>query len=150
MFSHGLRVSEVLHLTRDNFTDGFLTVQRLKGSLRTVQPLIESDEPLFNEKKAVLDYVGNQLGTQRLFPITRQHAWRLMQRYCLAAGIPKHKAHPHALKHSIALMLVGLIHVGELQKYLGHKSGSSTLEYTKVSDADAARAVRGALGILKT
>lgn len=38
-FRHGLRATEVVSLTRDNFADGYLDVQRLKGSNRTVQVL---------------------------------------------------------------------------------------------------------------
>jgi integrase/recombinase XerD len=33
-------------------------------------------------------------------PINRRTIWVLMQRYCILAGIPLEKAHPHALKHS--------------------------------------------------
>ena len=38
---HGLRASEVTKIQRHDIADGHLTVRRLKGSLKTIQPLIE-------------------------------------------------------------------------------------------------------------
>ena len=54
-YSHGLRASEVTALQRDAVQDGMLTVSRLKGSLRTVQPLVESLDPLLNEQKGLFE-----------------------------------------------------------------------------------------------
>jgi integrase len=49
---HGLRVTEIINLRRRDFNrDGdtiYLTVQRLKGSERTIQKLNASDEPLLD------------------------------------------------------------------------------------------------------
>lgn len=144
-FNHGLRASEVVNLQGDNVRDGFLTVQRLKGSLKTVQPLMEHANPLLNEKEALFAFVQKTSGNQRLFPITRQHFWRLIQRYAKAAGIAKHKAHPHCLKHTIAMQVIHAAGIENTRQWLGHKNISSTGAYLKVSDEDAARAVRGAL-----
>ena len=146
-FFHGLRVSEVINLTADNVRDGQLSVQRLKGSNHTVQPLLESENELLNEKKAVFAFTQNMHGKQRLFDISRQHATRLMKRYAKAAGLPAHKAHMHVLKHSIAMQLIHTAGIENTRQWLGHKSISSTGEYLKVNDEDAARAVRGALSL---
>lgn len=146
-YFHGLRVSEVISLTADSVRDGVLTIQRLKHSNRTIQPLFEHSNELLNEKKSVFDYTLGMLGNQRLFPFTKQHADRLIKRYAKAAGIPRHKAHMHILKHSIAMQIIGTAGIENTRQWLGHKSISSTGEYLKVSDDDAARAVRGALGV---
>jgi integrase len=37
-FEHGLRVSELINLTKEDIRDGYVSVQRLKGSLKTIQP----------------------------------------------------------------------------------------------------------------
>jgi hypothetical protein len=47
---------------------GFITARRLKGSEKTVQPLIEHPDQLFNEKWAVPVFVRNMQAEQRLFP----------------------------------------------------------------------------------
>ena len=144
-YSHGLRASEVTQLQREAVKDGHLTVARLKGSLRTVQPLISDPEPLLNEGKALFDFVRNLRGNQRLFPITRQHFWRLMQRYSEAAKIPARKRHPHILKHTIALQTIHSAGIENVRQYLGHKSMSSTGAYLKVTDSEASTALSHAL-----
>lgn len=144
-YSHGLRASEVLALKRDAVQDGILTVRRLKGSLRTQQPLLSSSEFLLNEAAAWFDFVRNLPGNQRVFPITRQHFWRLMQRYAGEAGIPQRKRHPHVLKHTIALQSIHSAGIDNVRQYLGHKSMASTGEYLKRTDAEASAAVGSAL-----
>lgn len=146
-FSHGLRASEVTSLQRDAVKDGHITVARKKGSLRTVQPLISDAEPLLDEQKGLVDFTLNLRGNQKLFPICRQHFWRLMQRYAAEAGIPARKRHPHVLKHTIAMQVIHSAGIENVRKYLGHKSMSSTGEYLKVSDAAASAAVSHALKV---
>jgi len=146
-FSHGLRASEVVGMQRNAVRDGYLTVSRLKGSLRTVQPLIDDVNPLLNERKVLIEYGKNLTGNQRLFPITRQHFWRLMQRYAKKAGIPGPKGHPHVLKHSIAMQTIDSVGIHKVRKYLGHKSINSTGAYLKVTDAEASSAIGKALKV---
>jgi integrase/recombinase XerD len=145
-FSHGLRAREVVSLTRDNFADGYITVQRLKGSLRTTQPLVKDEEPLFSEVPALFDWLRNTKPGCRVFPITKERFWQLMQEHGRAADIPAHKRHPHVLKHTIATLSIrGSAKIDEVRQYLGHKSLSSTGEYLKITDEDAANGVRAAL-----
>lgn len=144
-FSHGFRNSETINLTRDNFSDGFVTVQRLKGSLKTTQPLVEHPDPLLNERRVVIDYIAELHGNQRLFPIVRQTFWRRMQRYAAAAGIPKHLRHPHVLKHSIATQTIHSAGIENVRQYLGHKNISSTGAYVRVDDSVAAAAITSSL-----
>ena len=145
-FWHGLRASEVVHLTRDNFADGYITVQRLKGSKKTTHPLVEHADPVLNEAKPLFEYALNTPGNQRLFPVTRQHFWRLFQRYAEGAGIPEHQRHPHCLKHTIAKQMIDGAGIANTRQYIGHESMSSTGEYLEVSDDEAARAMRAAVG----
>lgn len=143
-FSHGLRASEVVALQRDDIADGHITVARLKGSLRTVQPLVRDENPLLDEHPALFAFAH---GKQRLFPIHRQHFWRLMQRYASAAGIPERLRHPHILKHTIALQTIRTAGIENVRQYLGHKSMSSTGAYLKKSDAEASAAIGEALKV---
>ena len=46
---HGLRASEVVGLTAGSIVDGHITVARLKGSLKTCQPLVKHADPLLDE-----------------------------------------------------------------------------------------------------
>lgn len=150
-FWHGLRASEAVKLTPANFTDGFLDVQRLKGSFRTKQPLVEDPDELLNEKSAVKSWLerhgeshnGGGRG-ERLFPISRVQFFRLMRRYGRLAGLPKHLCHPHVLKHSIAMQSIRHAGIENVRQYLGHRSISSTGAYLRVSDDAASRAIASA------
>ena len=137
---HGLRVSEVISLTRSNVQDGFLMINRLKGSLKTVQKLVEHQDPLLNEKSALETLVSGLKPKERLFPITRHGVTYLMRRYCEEAGIPRHKASPHKLKHSCAMLMVKAgIGVESIRQRLGHQSLSSTGRYMHIGDEEAAQ-----------
>jgi len=146
-YSHGLRVSELVAIKRDDIRDGYLTVPRLKGSLRTVQPLVSDEDPLLDERKAVFDFTRNMAGNQRLFPITRRQFGRVVERHGTEAGIPRHLCHPHALKHTIAMQTIHTAGIENVRQYLGHKSISSTGAYLKVSDADASAQIASALKV---
>lgn len=146
-FWHGLRASEAVALTPENFVDGYLSVQRLKGSLRTVQPLVEDESELLNERAAVEAWLARHktlcpdAARRRLFPISRVQFYRLMRRYGRLAGLPQHLCHPHVLKHSIAMQSIREAGIENVRQYLGHRSISSTGEYLKVSDQEASREV---------
>lgn len=150
-FWHGLRASEAVNLTPENFRDGFLSVQRLKGSMRTVQPLVEDEDELLNERAAIETWLerhnsfhrGNGR-CERLFPISRVQFYRLMRRYGRLAGLPQHLAHPHVLKHTIAMLSIRNAGIENVRQYLGHRSISSTGEYLKVSDEAASSAIAAA------
>jgi len=145
-YTHGLRASEVLELTPAQLDGEFLLVERLKGSERTTQPIFDNPEPLLSERQALIDLVRRTPGNQKLFPVSRKTFWRRMQRYGRAAGLPAHKLHPHALKHSCARQLIDSAGIHRTQAWLGHKSMASTGKYLKASDEEVAAAARRALG----
>jgi integrase len=144
-YSHGLRPSEVVAIKADDIRDDFLTVCRLKGSNRTVQPLVDDDNPLLDERVALFEFGQRVAGNQRLFPITRRQFGRLFAGYAESAGVPAHLAHPHILKHTIAMQTIQSAGIENVRQYLGHKSISSTGEYLKVSDAESAERIARAL-----
>jgi len=150
-FWHGLRASEAVNLTPENFSDGYLNIQRLKGSLRTVQPLVGHELEILNEREAVESWLNGHKAAhagdgrlKRLFPVSRVQFFRLMRRYAAQAGLPRHLAHPHVLKHSIAMQSIKAAGIENVRQYLGHKSISSTGAYLRVSDDAASLAVKDA------
>jgi integrase/recombinase XerD len=145
-FLHGLRCSEVINLVKEDIRDGYVNVQRLKGSLKTVQPYVIHPDPELDESAGLMKLFGTLKNGERLFQITRNGFYKLMQRAGSRAGIPAHKLHPHALKHSCAMVAINKVGIQSVRQYLGHKSLSSTGEYLKESDETASRAFAGALG----
>jgi type 1 fimbriae regulatory protein FimB len=144
-FWHGLRASEVIAIKRDDIQDMQLTVQRLKGSMKTTQPLVNHQEPLLNEAAGFVEFMQGMPGNQTLFPISRQHFWRIVRKHGATAKIPARLCHPHTMKHSIAAQSIQKAGIENVRQRLGHQSIGSTGAYLKVSDEDAARAVEGAL-----
>ena len=138
-FLHGLRVSELITLTKENIRDGYVSVQRLKGSLKTTQPFVSHPDKELSEADGLKKLYGTLDPKERLFPMTRGGVYKLMQRAGERAGIPKHKLHPHALKHACAMESIDKIGIQRVRQYLGHKSISSTGEYLKESDESASR-----------
>ena len=143
---HGLRASEVVGITAGCIADGHLTVARLKGSLKTVQPLVEDADPLLDEAKGLFEFTREMHENQKLFPISRVQFYRLFRGYSAQANLPRRNSHPHILKHSIAMQSIGNAGIENVRQYLGHKSISSTGAYLKKDDASASAAVTGAVG----
>lgn len=133
---HGLRVSEVIGLTGGSVQDGYLRTKRLKGSLETVQELVKHPNPLLSEREALIEFARKTYPKAPIFKMRRQHAWRLMQRYGKLAKIAGHKAHPHVLKHTVAMQMIEKAGIHKTRQRLGHKNISSTGAYLKETDAN--------------
>jgi type 1 fimbriae regulatory protein FimB len=146
MFNHGLRISEATGLTKDNIVDGYLVIQRLKGSRKTNQPLLANE-------KAGLEALASKV-TGRFWlaeyaqgTVARVIAWRLVQKYGKEAGIPQFKCHPHVLKHTTGrLAYEGGMGIPELQKYIGHENGANTMKYAEAPEEVACSAFAAAVG----
>lgn len=145
-FSHGLRISETINLTADNFSDGYLVVPRLKGSNKTVQPLIVSSKnPHLNERSAIACLLASA-PTGRLFPVSRQFCDKLIKKYGGEAKIPAHKLHCHALKHAVGTIMIKTSPIHLVKGWLGHKSLASTGHYLDAGMDECAQAFTNALG----
>ena len=144
-FLHGLRVSELINLDRESIKDGYVKVKRLKGSMTTIQPYVKHGDPELDESEGLTKLYGTLKFKEKLFPMTRNGVYKLMQRAGEKAGIPKHKLHPHSLKHACAMVAIKTMEIHLVRQYLGHKDLSSTGEYLKESDETASKAFAGAV-----
>ncbi len=156
-YKHGMRASEVCNLRLDDvkLRNCSIVVQRLKGSLRTVQAIAEHrGEPVLNEVKALREWLRERRddGSDFLFAsqkggrIDRSQFFRLFRSIAAAANLPSEKGHPHAPKHSLASHLVAAnINLALGKQQLGHKSIGSTMRYITTSDQQASKAAAGAL-----
>ena len=130
-YSHGLRISEIIDLKVSDFADGYLTVQRLKGSYKTVQPLT------LNELDDVLPWLQKFGRYERIIQLRQSALGFYFERFARLAGIPEHLRHFHVLKHTCGRAVISS-GIEYARQYLGHKSISSTGAYCRVSDAEAA------------
>jgi type 1 fimbriae regulatory protein FimB len=153
---HGLRASEVcgLRLEHVNLKEAWVRVERLKGSMTTVQALERHPgQPLLDEVRVLGAWLRERQddGSGILFTSThggamnRSTFFRLWRRLAAAADLPQAKWHPHVAKHTTGTLLVRSGASAFLvRQHLGHRSISSSQVYCSVSDRDASAAARSA------
>jgi site-specific recombinase XerD len=140
-YRHGLRVSELcsLKLSDVNLEAGEFCVARLKGS-------DSGSHPFFNgESQAIKNWLTKRAGmnppetvdtlfiSERRRPLSRVTVWVMISQAAQAAGLEALDVHPHMLRHSCGYSLINRgIDVRTIQAYLGHRSISSTVRYTKL------------------
>jgi site-specific recombinase XerD len=156
-YRRGMRASELCALkTADmDLESGSLDIRRLKGSLHTLQPLYRhKGQPLLDELTALRAWLRErkQDGSDYLFlsqkggKLSRVQFYRVFQTCAVAAGLPAHKCHPHALKHSLATHLISEnLNLAWVKQCLGHKAIGSTMKYVAVTDRQAADGAQAAL-----
>jgi len=157
-YRHGLRASEVcnMKLAQIDLKNRQIDIPRLKGSLRTVQPIAEhrgDARSLYDEIVVLKRWLAERIedGSNYLFlsqkggGLTRKQFFVTFRAIALAAGVSPEKCHPHSLKHSRATNLIAAkVGLMEVKALLGHKSISSTVQYIGVSDQQAAEAAKRA------
>jgi integrase len=121
-------------------------VARLKGSLRTTQPLFPDELivlPRLLEGKGPNDFLfpGRKQGR----PLSYWSFWNKFQQLCTELKFPAHLCHPHTLKHTAGMVVIKA-GIEYARQYLGHRSIASTGAYLRVSDAEASRAAMAAFG----
>lgn len=129
-FLHALRAHEVVGLTADNIVGDYLVVTRGKRSKPERAQLIEHENPLLNERPAMIDLAQKTAWNQRLFPISTRTFQRRVHRYGELAGLSKVLSHPHTLKASILSHLdANGLSTREIMDISGHRSLRSLSHY---------------------
>lgn len=153
-YKHGLRVSEVVKLRFTDILGDKLIVRRLKGSLRTIQPLASHTNTLLDEPTVLATWLqargtgGDRIFTSKKSPsISRQQVFNIFRALATEAGIEPGRRHFHILKHSLACNILGVgteqsFQPGDkilayVQQILGHADPKNTLRYLHISDSAA-------------
>lgn len=158
-YRHGMRASEVcgLRLSDLDIKNGEIMIRRLKGSLKTTQPLADHvGQPLLSEKKVLRAWLAERrdpsdfvFTSQKGGRLDRSQLFRVFQSVAERAGLPPEKRHPHCLKHSLGFALVASnVHLSIVKQALGHKSISSTAVYAVPTQEQVGKAVNTALANL--
>lgn len=152
MYHHGLRASEIGKLQMSDYRQGSTTeldranIHRLKGSISGECPVVPTAALAVRAWLRKRGYKTGPLFPSRLgTPIKRTRLFELMRKYCLVAGIPLEKAHPHAWKHSCCVHLISdqKESIMDVRKHVGHVNVRSTMVYADLTDeANEARAKR--------
>ena len=159
-FRHGMRASEVceLELKDVDLKNNEVVIRRKKGSLRTTQPIADvAGQPLLSERRILHDWLKERgehpskfvFVSQKSGKLNRSTFYRIFSDAAERAGLPADKRHPHVLKHSLGVALVGAnVNLAVIKQALGHKSIASTAVYTVPTDEMAGKAVVAALASL--
>ena len=135
MYRHGLRVSEVTALRRDDVDLGQarLWVQRLKNGLSVEHP-IPGDELRFIRRYLATrtDRLPWLFLSEREQPLSRKTVYYLVATAAQSAGLED--VHPHTLRHSCGYHLADKgTDLRTMQDYLGHRDPRHTVHYSRIS-----------------
>lgn len=98
-----------------------LAIEKNRTLPRSKQLILSDQEYIFTSKK------GGVISTVQIF--------RLFRKYCLKCKIPIEKAHPHALRHTIAMIMSEKgCSIEETGAHLRHSNISSTKVYYGVTE----------------
>jgi type 1 fimbriae regulatory protein FimB len=148
MFRHGLRVSELctIKLKDVNLEAGEFYAHRLKGSDGGPHPFYNGESSAIRAWLAQRIKMNPPADCDALFiserrkPLSRCTVWLMISQVAKAAGLEHLEIHPHMLRHSCGYALVNKgTDIRIIQGYLGHRSISSTVRYTKLDSKRFAR-----------
>lgn len=147
-FQHALRASELISLRLGdiNWRNMEITIQRLKGSLKTTQPLFRMrGRPCMDEVFALRTWLNDRprdsgsdlVSVSQKGRFNRNTVNRIFAKYCRLASearvsrgeqpISESCWHIHALKHSRVTSVVGKMDLYLVKLLAGHAALSSTL-----------------------
>lgn len=156
-FRHGMRRGEVAALTLDDLKHGQIRIERLKGSMLTTQPMLTSNNEIFDEHFALDRWLHfRPQGSNFLFPsrkgsITGGQIERIAKYYLTLAGVPDTLTHHHSFKHAFcSIQARNGVKIEYIAQSVGHRDIKNTRIYLNVTDSEAighaANALNSALG----
>jgi len=128
-FQLALRISETLQITKQHRQITLDGKHRLFIVGKRNKPRVVAIPEALSYRLG--DYIGrhNLADTDRVFPITRQRAWKIIKQCAVAAGIEK-RTYPHLLRHGGAISrLKRSGNPKSLQIHLGHSDIKMTMRY---------------------
>ena len=139
-FRHGLRVSELcsLKLSDIDLESKIFHVRRLKGCDHGVHDFYNGETAalkawLFERQKMNPPATVDTLFiSERRKAMSRVTVFHLVREIAAAAELEHLGVHPHMLRHSTGYALIQKADVRVVQDFLGHRSISSTVRYTKL------------------
>lgn len=147
----GFRISELLSLTLNDVWDGVkchdqITVHRrnMKGkrSSRTI-PLHPLAKQILHEYLVKIHVNRSvDIGNQKLFPMTRQHAWRVIKDASRKAHLSG-TVSTHSMRKTFGMRVYEVTgkNVVAAQKALGHASLASTTHYLSIGQDEVNAAI---------
>ena len=152
----GLRVGELKNLTLKQVDADFVyDVEGKSKSLRTIPfpDTLKRDAVRFFKWRQLLDlfpasplFINDEGGN-----LNEKTIYRIINKNLIRAGVSEDRAHPHALRHTYAML--ALKHIGEKEKnpskaltdvsrLMGHAYIGTTMQYIKPSKEELKKSIR--------
>ena len=129
----GLRISEALLISANDvlYLENKILIHTLKRKGRPIIPVIFS-EKIINEVK---EYTISKSINNKIWPFSRQYAFKLFKSICIKAGLDSHYS-PHCLRHFAGVMIAEITNGNmiEIKNRLRHSNIRSTEFYVHVSE----------------
>jgi type 1 fimbriae regulatory protein FimB len=141
MFRHGLRVSELCSIRLSDIDVEAKTfhVKRLKGCDSGPHEFYNGESQavkawlIERSKLNPPESCDTLFISERRKPLSRVTVWLMIRQTAGSAGLEHLEIHPHMLRHSTGYALVNKgVDIRVIQGFLGHRSISSTVRYTKL------------------
>lgn len=138
IYRYGLRRREAALIRDEHITDR-VWINRLKGGRPGSYPIHPNTRRLLwaylsvrGEQQGPYLFATRQSGSNPMSPST---IYWLFRRYADAAGIPRERQHPHALRHSIGTHLLDAgWDLVDVQDWLGHVDIATTQIYASITN----------------
>ena len=144
MYGSGLRVSEVISLRKNSFTNSKFLKIFGKGSKERIVPITQktlelADEWLMLCPKSVWLFPSLKDNSKH---ITRQRVFQILKQIAAVSEIDPTKISPHVLRHAFAThILDNGADLMSVKKMLGHKDIATTEIYTHVTKSKLKKVV---------
>ena len=126
----GMRITEVVNLTKGNIDFPNYTMRIRWQKSRKYNERIVPMHPKLRDLLLLFSAAKNL--PDKVFPISRQRAWQLTQKYF--------DGHPHQIRHSFAVnWLRSGGDIVTLHRMLGHSKIQTTMEYLKIVPQDVGK-----------
>src|SRR5260370_2106404 len=135
-FRHGLRAAEVCDLRWDqiDFSGAVLHVRRVKNGTPSTHPLLGDELRALRRLQRESSPSPFVFVSDRGTPFTTAGFGRMIERAARMGLGVELKAHPHILRHACGYALAhSLPDTRAIQGWLGHRSITSTAEYTALA-----------------
>lgn len=135
MFTHGLRVSELVSLTWSqlDLEEGLFHVRRLKRGKPATHYLTSKELRALRQMRKQTGDFTHVFISERLAPVSAAGIRRMIRLVGLEAGLGPY-IHPHMLRHATGYKLANDGRdTRTIQDYLGHRNINHTVRYTEIA-----------------